>query len=152
MRYTRSTYETAHLIGRGLFPFWQKPYEEHSSLHTIYPKAGAFSLRKMDEDERVFRTTVCALPGIGWGRSQAVLDYFGSLERAFEASAMEWQEIDGIGAKIAGDVRNAIRRVVGTVSDRRISKSRHVDVGSSSDGRQRQKRQLDTNRRAERRL
>ncbi len=53
-----------------------------------------------------------SLPGVGRDRAARLLTHFGSVERCFAASAQELSQVEGIGTKIAKE----IRRVVGQSS------------------------------------
>ncbi|KKK85044.1 hypothetical protein LCGC14_2777270, partial [marine sediment metagenome] len=48
------------------------------------------------------------LPGIGWERSVAVAAKFSSVAAMMSATQKDWTEIEGIGSKIAKEVKRAL--------------------------------------------
>ena len=161
IRRTRTPYETAQVIARVLYAFWDKPYDEHRSLHGIY-RPQIFSLVREDDVTRRVRQVAACLPGIGAGRSRAVAEAFGSIIASVNASQDEWQRIDGIGKKLAGDVVEAIRAEIPKGPNRhptppqlptgRVSQGRRAPAPSARHARRRQNRQLDTSAAPQRRV
>jgi ERCC4-type nuclease len=83
--------------------WWQS--DDHASFHTFHTMTGT----GMELVRPGFTRRVAAeLPGIGWEKSKAVAEHFGSVERMVSATEKDWQEIDGIGAKLAKDAVSAL--------------------------------------------
>lgn len=102
---------TARAIA-SLYHWWQKPFEQHSSLKTFVDykarvggQAGQPAmLRAPTVERRVYKE----LPGLGWERSLAVEREFPNLLTAFTADEGSWQRIEGVGPKTASRIVRAI--------------------------------------------
>lgn len=133
LRRTTDPADTARVIVNEIYAFWQKPYDEHTSIpaNVLY-QPSVFSVVREDETTARIRRVVVALKsGIGVTRSKAVALKFHSVIEAVEADVSEWADVEGIGKTIAGDVYEAIRAEVQTtaVSDPpagRVSARRRV--------------------------
>ena len=154
VRRTRTTHETARVIASVLHSFWSKDYDEHRSFNVLYRPA-VMQLIRDDEDTRRLRQVAACLPGIGWGRSKAVAETFGSIYALTQAEPGAWEGIDGIGKTIAEGAVKAIRTRVKTatptlpVPASRVSARRRDGARSVRRARPRQNRKLDAGRRAE---
>lgn len=102
---THSEKDTAWWV-HTCYTWYQKPWEQHKSVYAIDEvKADSAIL-----DERtLLRRLAAQLPGIGWTRSKAVEDHFGSVHEMFTSRVADWKEIKGIGTGIARNVVRAIR-------------------------------------------
>lgn len=156
VRKTRTTTETARVIGQVLYGFWAKEYDAHKSLDVVY-QTPVFTLKHEDEvTQRIRRVLLALKAGVGVGRSKAVAEKFRSVIGLVQADAKAWEGIDGIGRTIAGDVYRAIRAEIpkssraGQVPARRVSARVGVAAADSRNPRQRQDRRLAAGRAAER--
>ena len=112
-RYSRTCHQSAYIIASVLAGFWSKPYAHHqSTMRGGYRPVAPMSLVHEDPVERQARMFACCLPGIGWGRSKAVIAAFKSIEGLLLATREEWAAIPGIGKTIANSVYEAIRATV----------------------------------------
>ena len=154
VRRTRSSFETALVIHRVLQGFWDKNYDEHTSLQVLHKPVPPMSVVREDATTRRLRQVAACLPSIGWGRSKAVAERFRSIQRLAEADAGEWQEIEGIGATIARDVVKAVREEItaSRVPARVVPQRDRAAARSPRDSRQRPSRRVDTARTAQRRV
>ena len=84
---------------------WQKPWEAHKSFHVFQSLQTGGSLTRPSFARRVAKE----LPGIGWERSKAVAEHFGTVEAMVLADPADWQQVEGIGKTIAGNVWQALR-------------------------------------------
>ena len=153
MRYTRTSEQTARMIANVLQGFWDKDYAAHTSLIGAYRPQAPLELVREDPDRKRARLVACCLPSIGWGRSKAVVETFGSIEGMVGASIDDWSGVAGIGKTIAQDVHKAIRVQVSrapSVSTGRVSARHRAPTRSVRHSRVRQDRQLDTSERAQR--
>jgi ERCC4-type nuclease len=114
---------TIHRVGRerdsarwlgSLYHWWTAcRWEDHSSLHTFDwsgPLLGLLEDQKAD-GPRVTRAIAAQLPGIGWVKSQRVVDHFGSVLAMVLAEEREWREIAGVGTVLAKRIVAALRSV-----------------------------------------
>lgn len=157
VKHTRSSAQTAALIGNVLYKFWDKDYDEHKSLKVMRTPAIPMALVKEDEaTQRVRRVAHALGVGIGWGRSKAVAERFGSVEGLTQADASEWATVEGIGKNIARDAFEAIRERIKSstprLSTRRVPPGNRVADRSARHSRKRQDKQLDSGRAAARRV
>jgi ERCC4-type nuclease len=154
MRYTRTTDQTARTIWNVLHAFWDKDYADHTSLTGAYRAHAPLELVQEDPDTKRARLVACCLPGIGWGRSKAVVGAFGSIEQMVGASVDAWAGVQGIGKKIAIDCHRAIRvqvvpRSPSASTSRVPTRDRAAPRSVRHSGR-RQDPKLDAGRRAQR--
>jgi ERCC4-type nuclease len=152
VRRTRTTNETARVLAQVLCSFWSKPYDEHKSLNVLY-RPQAFMLVREDADVRRARQVAACLPGVGVGRSKAVVQHFGSIDAMVNADEDDWRSVEGIGKKLAGDIWKAIRVQVSlrsTTSKGRVSPRRGAAPRSPRHSVERENRRVDANRRPER--
>jgi ERCC4-type nuclease len=96
--YTWNKHGTAELVS-ALYRWWQKPWEEHSS-HLAQYKAGPPDHAALVRPSLV-RRVAAELPGVGWGKSEAVAGAFSTVEDMVRADVAEWENIPGIGPKLA---------------------------------------------------
>jgi Fanconi anemia group M protein len=66
------------------------------------------------DEDRVQEFVLAGVPGLNNYRSKSLLAHFGNLERVFTASEDELKEAEGIGPKLARQVRNAATHSYGT--------------------------------------
>lgn len=157
VRHTRTPADTARLIVRELYAFWQKEYKDHTSVpaNVLY-QAPLFSLRQEDEAlARVRRVVVALKAGVGVGRSKAVAQRFGSVYALVTADEGAWEGIEGVGKKIAGDVIGAVREVIPNFQDvptTRVPPRRDAASRGPRRARGREDKQLDAGRHSQRRV
>lgn len=107
LRITGTPKQTAQLLVN-LHHWWtDKKWEQHHSHLAFDLSDGPETalLRKPG----LLRRMAKELPGIGWGRSRAVEDYFDSVADMVNAEESEWLEIAGVAKGIAPQVVEAIR-------------------------------------------
>ncbi len=99
----------------GLYHWWtDKGYHEHASLKTFVDYKGKVGHRSGDRDRGLLsapsfeRRLYKELPHIGWERSVEVEQKFPTVVEACLADQSDWQEIPGIGPKVAADVFAAL--------------------------------------------
>jgi ERCC4-type nuclease len=91
-----------------LYRFWtDHDLDEHKSHLAIHAPDMDATLGIPVSD---VRRVAAQLPGIGYERSRAVDQHFRSIEDMCLAPAEEWVKIDGIGAKGAATIVNAIKQ------------------------------------------
>lgn len=101
VQYTFSRRATLRRLA-ALYRWWtDRGWDDHSSHVVVYQPQQIAPVSQ-------FRRTVMTLPAIGMKTSKAVEKQFGTLRRAFLASAAGWLEIDGIGAKTANRIQEVI--------------------------------------------
>ena len=153
VRWTRDPQHTVDVIVKELYAFWQKPYNEHTSINTLYDPP-IFSVRRESRELRRLRKIAKAFDGIGVDRSRDVALHFRSIARLLGAAEGEWRAIEGIGPKLAGDIVRAIRAEIPEVITANRSTSRVPARGRVADrgtrhSRKRQDQQLDASRSAQ---
>lgn len=105
VRQTSNPKNTASLISN-LYCWWQKGWDDHKG-HLGF----AMSLPPTAQLSKpsLLRRVVKELPGIGWERSKAVADYFGSIEAVVAATEKDWMNIDGIGKVLSKQLVKVIK-------------------------------------------
>lgn len=111
IRWSKNSKDTIRIIRSVLYAFWQKPYEDHESIDTLY-KPPTFHLTHEDDVTRRVRAVASDLPMIGHTRSKAVAERFRSIHRLVNATAEEWAEVDGVGTQIARGVVAAVHEEI----------------------------------------
>ncbi len=122
VRRTRTAYETAELIGNVMFGWWNKPWNEHTSLkQTADPQAQRLTLR--DEDNPVIRRMhriARGLDGIGYERGLKVAKsgVFASVKEMINGTSGQWQQALGVakGKKHADQITAAIHERIESAS------------------------------------
>ena len=155
VRRTRSSYETALVINRVLQGFWDKDYDDHTSLQVLRTPVPPLALVREDPATRRLRLVAKALGvGIGWERSKAVAERFRSVMGLALADTADWEAIEGVGKTIARDAHKAIREEISVsrVPARVVPQRNRAAARSTRDPRQRQGRRVDTARAAQRRV
>lgn len=100
VRQSDTPQQTAFLL-RDMYLWWQKDWDEHSSLNVIYgPDPPAALVVRPNLTRRV----AAQFRMIGWERSAAVAAYFGSPLAMALALRSDWRRIPGIGKVIADSV------------------------------------------------
>ncbi len=102
---SRDVQETVAII-KALYVFFQKPTDQHNSLHAIY-KTPMDAVLLVPPS--LVRRVAAELPSIGWQRSQVVAEHFPSVEAMVAAGVEEWSKLDGIGKITAEKVVAALR-------------------------------------------
>ncbi len=102
--HTRTLAESARWIAR-LYRWWQTPWDEHASLQTFNLSGPMVGLFKPPFVRRVAKE----LPGIGWEKSQLVVDAFPSVAQMVYADEKDWRRIHGIGKTIASNAVAALQ-------------------------------------------
>lgn len=88
-----------------LFKSFQKKWKDHHSHSQVYapvptPRKAQFRPRQLTDKQKVLRDMAAQLPGID-RKCELVMEKFGTVRRMFEASELEWKQIDGIGDVLA---------------------------------------------------
>jgi ERCC4-type nuclease len=105
VRRTTDRVETARCLA-DLYGWWAKPFHDHKAhlaLHTDAPDVALFSRPSFA------RMVAAQLPGVGFKKSQAVVQKFGTVVEMVNAEESEWATIDGIGETLANRIFNALR-------------------------------------------
>ncbi len=84
-----------------LWAWWDKPWNRHKWHSDAYMQPHPVSLLQRPG---IVQCMAAQLPLVGWGRSKAVADRFGTVEEMVEAPTEEWEKIPGIGPVIAEKV------------------------------------------------
>lgn len=89
-----------------LSDWWGKRWEEHKGHLTMHktPPPAVF-LKKPSTLRRI----AAELPSVGWKRSQAVEEYFGSLKAMVNSTEEQWLEVGGIGKATAKAVLEVLK-------------------------------------------
>lgn len=95
---SRTPSETAHTI-RTLYQWWNKNYEEHSTLRPAL-KQGPEPILGSKRPNQKWRLAA-TLPGVGWNRGKAIAEKFQSNKEMALAEQAEWETIEGVGKTIA---------------------------------------------------
>jgi ERCC4-type nuclease len=111
---TANVQETAAVI-KALWANFQRPPDEHNSMHSIYttPLQGTLLVKPS-----LVRRVAAELPGIGWAWSKSVLEKFTSVRDMVDASVDDWAgltcENNGkkrrLGTKVANRVVEALHK------------------------------------------
>jgi ERCC4-type nuclease len=103
-----------------LYQWWTDGWDAHQSLLGL-DKSTQARVVEQERKERgggvsFFRTppslarrVAAELPGIGAGKSKQVAEHFGTVAAMVEAGPKEWQEVRGIGKKVAAEVTAALK-------------------------------------------
>jgi ERCC4-type nuclease len=96
--------ETVQVISDLYSWFNDKHWKEHKSHLALHSNPRPVTFRKPP----LRRIVANELPHIGWEKSKLVADRFPNTGLMMQATEQEWQEIDGIGPKIASDIVRTI--------------------------------------------
>lgn len=96
-----------------LFRSFDKPWAAHTAHNQIYapistPRKAAFRPRDLTETQKLVRDMAAQIPGID-RKCEAIMDQFPTPRRMFEASPLEWKQIDGIGEVLAKKIVSLLR-------------------------------------------
>lgn len=108
VRRTGSRIETAQFLVDQQ-SWWMKPWEKHKSHLSIHVNKQPSDLQSVLVPASTMRKVAAQLPGVGWERSKAIEEYFGTIEIMVAASEKEWTKIDGIGPKLARTISESFR-------------------------------------------
>lgn len=100
IRRSRNRSETLRII-HGLYSWWQKNWDEHSSLKVFYEPGEPSPL---PVSHPLVRRVAAQLPGVGWERSAAVARSFSSVAEMVAADEKRWQQVEGIGKKLSARI------------------------------------------------
>lgn len=103
---TQSRTETARFLV-DLQSWWDKPIDKHKShlaFHDTRPAAGLLV------PPSLVVKIAAQLPGVGWTRAQAVGQRFETVRDMVNATASEWEDVEGIGSGIARVIVETVRR------------------------------------------
>jgi ERCC4-type nuclease len=108
IRFRRTTdrVETARFLA-DLHGWFGKPFTDHKAhlaLHDEAPDYAQFAKPSLA------RMVAAQLPGVGYKKSLAVVQKFGTVAQMVVANEDEWAEIDGIGEVLAKRIWEAIRK------------------------------------------
>jgi ERCC4-type nuclease len=94
------------LFIQGLYRWWTaKGWDRHMAhLQFHQPEVDKMLLTR----PTLLRRIAAQIPGIGWTKSAAVEEHFGSVLNMVMANVEDWQEIPGIGKKLAKDSVDAL--------------------------------------------
>lgn len=81
-----------------LYGWWNKDWKAHKSCKTIHDP---FPARAYMIKPGLVRRVANQIPGVGWEKSGAVSSAFGSVFDMCIAPVAEWQQLPGIGPKLA---------------------------------------------------
>jgi ERCC4-type nuclease len=98
---TRFPLDSAILLTR--FAQWEFDQAVHPPTHLL---AGRFSKPRHATDRRLF--LLQGFFGVGPERARNLLKAFGSLRSVFSAPQEAWEEVEGVGRKLAGDMRELL--------------------------------------------
>jgi ERCC4-type nuclease len=88
-----------------LYGWWtNKTWDQHKSLQTFDLSGPMVQIDKPTFTRRIAKE----LPGIGWKKSEAVVEHFGCFRAMAEADEKEWAEVPGIGKVLAGRIVAAL--------------------------------------------
>ena len=102
--HTGTTSQTVQWLSALNHWYTSKAWEEHRA-HLAFDNSQALSL--ISRPSLVRKMAAC-LPGLGWERSGKVASHFASVVDMVNAPRQEWEEIEGIGKGIAGNVVKAM--------------------------------------------
>lgn len=101
---TRTDIETMRQI-TALYNWWvRKDFEEHRSH--LQPNTGQVAVLVRHS---IVRRIAAQLTGIGWERAKDIDNHFESVEAMCWCGENEWQEVPGIGKKLATSIINELR-------------------------------------------
>ncbi len=103
VRRTGSAVETAFVV-KDLAGWWDKDWDKHRSHLALHDPPEGELIRKPS----LVRRVAAQLPGIGWKRSGAAAEYFGSVISMINAGVGDWFNIDGVGKITADKVVKAV--------------------------------------------
>jgi hypothetical protein len=100
-----SEFEAASWIG-ALYKWWTgKSWDEHRSLQT-FDLSGPLLGQILAP--RFARRVAKELPGVGWVKSQRVVEHFGCVTNMVLADEREWSQVPGIGKVLARRICDAL--------------------------------------------
>lgn len=85
-----------------LYSNWSKPWSSHKSLRGRLHKPMENALAELDATPPM-RVAGALARGIGWEKAEAAAKHFRSIRRMVNASLADWQEVVGIGKKLAAE-------------------------------------------------
>lgn len=88
-----------------LYTLLQREWDSHKSTEQIKIQSGDSLFRKAS----VTRMVAAQLPSVGWTRSKAIADKFGTVENLANALPTELAQVEGIGKKTALAIYGAMR-------------------------------------------
>jgi ERCC4-type nuclease len=88
-----------------LYRWWQKEWTDHTSHLARNKTPKEITLVRPS----LVRRIASELPGIGWGKSQAVDEHFLSVEDMILASEKKWASIPGIGKKLSQNIVKCLK-------------------------------------------
>lgn len=105
IRRSEGTGETAHQVVN-LEKWWAKPWDSHHAHQQLQsmPPGGAVLY-----EPSLLRRIAKELPGIGWGKSKDVEEFFGTVEVMVNATQAEWKRVDGVGKTLSERIWQALR-------------------------------------------
>lgn len=89
--------------------WWSKPWDQHKGLHAFDNSRNLSLVPDMDAETLLRARVAAQLPGVGFERAMAAARYFGTVREMVNASAGEWEKIEGIGRVVAGAAEEAVR-------------------------------------------
>lgn len=92
-----SEQEAAYWLG-ALYHWWtDKSWDDHKSLQTFDLSGPMVQI----EAPKFTRRVAKELPGVGWKKSESVVEHFGCVQAMSEADEKEWAKVPGIGKVLA---------------------------------------------------
>lgn len=103
--YTADRRATAAWLA-SLYTNWSKPYEEHKTLigrlgKPLESAPGSENALATYDAPAQMQVAAALARGIGWEKATAVVRWFKSIRRMVGASQKEWEQVPGIGPKLA---------------------------------------------------
>lgn len=95
---TKNPLDTAKTI------FWMAKREQGGAKKGITIRIG----KKPKKTKKLQEFIICSLPGVSVTLAKRLLQYFGSIERIFTADEKELQEVNGVGKKLAENVKKIL--------------------------------------------
>lgn len=96
-----------------LFRNFDKNWSAHTAHNQVYapiptPRKAAYRHRSLTPKQKLVRDFAAQIPGID-RKCESVMDKFPTVRRMFEASKLEWEQIDGIGDVLATRITTLLR-------------------------------------------
>lgn len=108
VRRTGSRVETAAFLA-DMRTWWEKPWESHKSHLSLHVNTQPADAGVLLIPASTTRKVFAQLPGVGWERSKALEDHFGTVACLVHTTEKELCTVDGIGPKMAKTILESLR-------------------------------------------